>query len=88
MTLIAIGAFWAFNFYTTSGNYDRLGNRYNNYRDVLYYSKTGEVYKVEGGDYYGEAYYVNIKNSEERHKDIFSFISKDGFIFLMTKVKR
>jgi hypothetical protein len=79
---VAVALLIFFLFYP-SDYYDRYGNRYSDYTQVMYYSQTGEKYIYEGDPdaYYGEAYYINISNPQDRHRDLNSFITRDGYIF-------
>jgi len=77
MILVALSLIFLFIFYTSFGNYDRFGNQYSDFTKVLYYSKNGQTYKMIAGEYYGDTYYVNINNPNERHVDSVSYISKD-----------
>jgi hypothetical protein len=81
MILLVSSLIFFFVSYTSFGSYDRFGNRYSEYTKVLYYSENGQTYKMIPGEYYGDTYYVNFNNPNERHVDTVSYISQDGYIF-------
>jgi hypothetical protein len=65
--------------YSVFGSYDKLGNRYSEYLDVIYYSVDGSEYLLSDG-YYGECFYINIADASDRHKDTSAFVASNGTI--------
>lgn len=81
--VIAIVLVVLYSYYTSCGNYDRYGNRNSSFAQVIYYAQDGKKYRMQGdfNDLNAEIYFINISNSQDRHKEKNSFINKKGYIF-------
>lgn len=87
MLLIAVVLVLLFILEVMIAPFDRNGNRYDQFGDdMLYYSSDGQTYIGEYGKDIKHDYFVNIKNSDDTHSALTSYVNKQGYIFFDDKV--
>jgi hypothetical protein len=72
-------AIFVFSFLPFLWSYDRYGNRYDNYEEVLYFAQDGEAYRLVG-EYWDDSYYYNVDDTTETHELQHSFFTSNGYL--------